>query len=253
MQHNRLITAALVAGLTIVAASAGYITARVTAFSGGNYGSQYRNAAAGSGGAMGGAAMGGAPMGGGPPESPGGGSGFADPKLAHFIAERAGTRLAGKAPQDVPASQVKALSEQVPAGATVDRRSARITFTGTAVSFTVVANAPGGPDMTFSVAGVPNPTIVVPRGARVTVRFVNNDATEAHGWLITHGRPPFRFGQPVMPAIADASAGVIGDPTPAGDGADTIGFTASSAGSYQYICPMPGHAQMGMHGAFIVR
>jgi len=24
-------------------------------------------------------------------------------------------------------------------------------------------------------------------------------------------------------------------------------------GTYQYICPMPGHAQMGMHGAFIVR
>jgi rusticyanin len=85
------------------------------------------------------------------------------------------------------------------------------------------------------------------------VRFVNNDADEAHGWLITGNRPPFGFGQPVMPAVAGASAGVIGDPDAAGDGADTIGFTAPSAGGYQYICPMPGHAQMGMHGAFIVR
>jgi rusticyanin len=246
MQRNRIITAALVAGLTIVAASAGYVTAQVTAYSSGKYGSQYRNSAAGSGGPM-------SPMRGAPSQGPGGGSGFSDPTLAHFIAEKAGTRLAGKAPQDVPASQVRALSEQVPAGATVDRRSGRITFTGTAVSFTVVAIAPGAPDMTFSVAGISNPAIIVPRGARVTVRFVNNDSNEAHGWLITDNQPPFGFGEPATPAIAGASAGVIGNPTSAGDGANTISFTAGSTGNYQYICPMPGHAQMGMHGAFIVR
>jgi len=50
-----------------------------------------------------------------------------------------------------------------------------------------------------------------------------------------------------------ASAGVIGNPVSAGDGANTIRFTATSTGDYQYICPMPGHAQMGMHGAFNVR
>ncbi|MBV9447021.1 MAG: hypothetical protein JO345_14150 [Streptosporangiaceae bacterium] len=44
-----------------------------------------------------------------------------------------------------------------------------------------------------------------------------------------------------------------GDPTPAGDGANTFSFTAGTTGSYQYICPMPGHAQMGMHGSFVVR
>jgi plastocyanin len=117
----------------------------------------------------------------------------------------------------------------------------------------VVAIAPGEPDMTFTVAGVPNPTIIVARGTHVTVRFVNNDGDEAHGWLITDNKPPFGFGQPATPAIAGASAGVVGDPTAAGDGANTISFTTSTTGDYQYICPMPGHAQMGMHGAFIVR
>ena len=248
MQRNRIITAAFVAGLTIAAMSAGYVTAQVTAYSGGNYGSHYGNSAAGLGGPMGGG-----PMGGAPSESPGSGNKFSDPSLAHFIAQKAGARLAGEAPQDVPAGQVKALSKQVPGGAAVDRRSGRITFTTATVSFTVVAIAPGAPDMTFTVAGLSNPTITVPRGARVTVRFVNNDSDEAHGWLITDNRPPFGFGQPAVPAIADASGGVIGNPVSAGDGANTIRFTATSAGDYQYICPMPGHAQMGMHGAFIVR
>lgn len=88
---------------------------------------------------------------------------------------------------------------------------------------------------------------------RTQVRFINNDTDEAHGWLITEDTAPFQFGQPATPAIAGAYAGVIGDPTAAGDGANAISFTASGTGDYHYACPMPGHAQMGMHGSFIVR
>lgn len=178
---------------------------------------------------------------------------YSDPSLAHYIAQQAGTRLAGTAAQNVPASQVRALSDQVPAGASVDRNANTITFTRTVVSLTIVAIAPGAPDMTFRVAGLANPAIIVPRGARVTVRFVNNDPDEAHGWLVTENQPPFGFGQSATPAISGAKSGVIGDPTSAGDGASTFSFTAGTTGSYEYICPMPGHAQMGMHGSFLVR
>ena len=144
-------------------------------------------------------------------------------------------------------------------------RAAAVALTSDVVSLGLDAapNAPlRNPDMLDVIArdaerarlaGLANPTITVPRGARVTVRFVNNDSDEAHGWLITDNRPPFGFGQPAVPAIAGASAGVIGNPVSAGDGANTIRFTATSAGDYQYICPMPGHAQMGMHGVFNVR
>jgi rusticyanin len=187
------------------------------------------------------------------PASPGSGSTFDDPSLAQFIAQKAGTALTGKAPQNVPLSQVKALSARAPAGASIDPRTDTITFDTTTVSFTVVAIAPGKPDMTFTIAGLTDPALVVPQGAQVTVRFINNDADEAHGWLITGSGPPFRFGQPDRPAIAGAFTGVIGDPSAAGDGANTISFTAGDTGSYQYICPMPGHAQMSMHGAFTVR
>ncbi len=161
--------------------------------------------------------------------------------------------MAGMAPQTVSLAQTRALSDQVPAGASVDKASNTITFTGGSVSFTVVAVPPGGPDMTFRVAGLANPALIVPQGAQVTVQFINGDTDEAHAWMITSEQPPFSFYQPKTPAIPGAFSGLIGDPTASGQGASTITFSAGAAGTYQYICPLPGHAQMGMHGAFIVR
>jgi rusticyanin len=246
MPRNRIILIAIATGLVIVAGSSGYVIGQLTSYSRGNYASRYGNSPGGNSRAY---------CSGSSSPSCGGGEGaqFSSMSLAQSIAMRAGTRLAGKAPQTVSTSQVQALSEQAPAGARIDRSADTITFTGTSASFTVVAIAPGGRDMTFGIGGLTNPTVIVPQGARVTVRFINNDTNEAHGWLVTAQQPPFDFGQSVMPAINGASAGVIGDPTAAGDGASTIIFQASTAGSYQYICPMPGHAQMGMHGRFVVR
>jgi rusticyanin len=267
MQRNRILTATVVTGLAIGAASTGFVIAQFVSYSGHNYASQYQNAAGGYAGYTGSPAAGTsgtspadpstampatAPM---TPASAGsrGNGDFSDSSLAQYIAKKAGTGLAGRAPQSVPVSQVKALSEQVPAGASIDTRTRTINFHTSSVSFTVVAIAPGEPDMTFTVAGLTNPTIIVPTGATVAVRFINNDTDEAHGWLITSHKPPFEFGQPATPAIARAYSGVVGDPVGGSDGANTITFTAGSAGSYEYICPMPGHAQMGMNGLFIVR
>jgi rusticyanin len=253
MQRNRIVTAALVGGLTIGTASTGYVVAQFVADPGHNHVNRPQRVGYTTPAAPSTPIASSAPVSPSPSATPDGGNVFSDPSLAQFIAQKAGTRLAGRAPQNVPAGQVKALSQQVPAGASIDTRTDTITFYAAAVSFTVVAIAPGQPDMTFTVAGLTNPAIIVPSGARVTVRFINNDTDEAHGWLITNNKPPFEFGQPATPAIAGAFAGVIGDPTAAGDGANTISFTASDAGSYDYICPMPGHAQMGMHGSFTVR
>lgn len=188
-------------------------------------------------------------MGGTPSPS---GAGYRNDALAMSIARQAGARLADHSPEYLPAAQVQAISEAAPAGATVDKATGTITFTSPAVSLTVVAVPPGGPDMTFRVAGMADPTIVVPKGATVQVRFINADTDEAHGWEVTAERPPFPFHVGAA-AFLGAFAQVLGDPTAAGDGAETISFTASAAGSYQYACPMPGHAQMGMHGTLTVR
>ena len=44
----------------------------------------------------------------------------------------------------------------------------------------------------------------------------------------------------------------LGNPTSAGMHAGTLTFTAATPGSYRYLCPVPGHAQKGMAGAFTV-
>jgi rusticyanin len=194
--------------------------------------------------------------GGGNPGMPmGGGSvaGSSSSSLAQSIGKQVGTAMAGLAPQTVSLAQTRTLGDQEPAGASIDKPANRITFTSHSVSFTVVAVPPGGPDMTFRVAGLTNPTIVVPQDAQVTVRFINGDNDEAHGWMVVNEQPPFSFYQPKTPSISGAFSGLIGDPTANGQGAGTFTFQAGPAGTYQYICPMPGHAQMGMHGPFIVR
>src|SRR5207302_337622 len=119
-------------------------------------------------------------------------------------------------------------------------------------SMTVEAVPPTDPDMTFRIAGLVNPTLVVRQGTAVTVEFVNADSDQAHGWLITTGQPPFTFRPGSSPAFPGADAAVIGDPVGGRQGARVITFTAGAAGQYQYICPMPGHAQMGMHAGFVV-
>jgi rusticyanin len=185
--------------------------------------------------------------------SPAHASRFSSSSLAQSIGRKVGTALAGLTPQTVSTTEARALSGQTPAEASIDKAANQVVFTSTTVSLTVVAIPPGAPDMTFRVAGLTNPGIVVPRGAQVTVRFINADLDEAHGWLVTSEQTPFRFGQSMVPSVTGAFSGLIGDPVAGHDGASTITFQATSAGTYEYICPMPGHAQMGMHGTFIVR
>jgi len=155
----------------------------------------------------------------------------------------------------VSAAQAAALGRQVPAGAQVDRAAGTLTFTAATVRLTIVASPAGGPDETFRAAGLTNPRIVVPAGARVSIQLVNADPDTAHGLVVTSAGAAGSW-MPMMtarPAFAGSALWFLGNPTQAGMHAGTLTFTASAAGSYQYLCPVPGHAQKGMAGAFIVR
>jgi uncharacterized cupredoxin-like copper-binding protein len=44
----------------------------------------------------------------------------------------------------------------------------------------------------------------------------------------------------------------LGNPTSAGLHTGTLSFTAAASGTYQYLCPVPGHAQKGMVGTLVV-
>jgi len=155
----------------------------------------------------------------------------------------------------VSAAQAAALGGQVPAGAQVDRAANTLTFTTATAALTIVASPSGGPDETFRAAGLTNPRVIVPAGARVSIQLVNADPDTAHGLVVTSAGAAGSW-MPMMtarPAFAGSALWFLGNPTQAGMHAGTLTFTASAAGSYQYLCPVPGHAQKGMAGAFIVR
>jgi hypothetical protein len=154
----------------------------------------------------------------------------------------------------VSPAQAARLGNQVPAGATVSRAEHRITLSGMSIRIVVLASPPGGPGETFRVAGMVNPAIVVTAGARVSMEVVNADPGNANGLVVTGGRAGSAW-MPMMtarPAFPGSALWFLGSPTAAGMHAGTLSFTAAGAGTYRYLCPVPGRAQDGMAGAFVV-
>ncbi len=176
-----------------------------------------------------------------------------DASLGQVIGREAGTAMAGDAPMTVSTAQVTSLGNQIPAGALVVACTDRIVFATHTVSFVVEAAPPNNPDMTFRTAGLVDPTVEVPLGAQVDIEFINADTDEAHALVISSVPPPYALRVAAFPAFPGAVARPIGDPTSAGHGASILSFVASSPGTYYYLCPMPGHAEMGMAGQFVVQ
>jgi rusticyanin len=164
-------------------------------------------------------------------------------------------RLFASAPGPRVSSRAAAmLGSQIPAGAVISRTANTITFASHAVTLTVVASPPGGQDERFRIAGLTDPKIIVPAGARVSIEVVNADPDTAHGLVITASynaaaAMPMMTGRPAFPGSA---LWFLGNPTSAGMHAGTITFDATTPGSYQYLCPVPGHARDGMTGTLTV-
>jgi rusticyanin len=165
-----------------------------------------------------------------------------------------GTLFANAPGPRVSAAQAQRLGDQVPAGASVNRANRTITFTDASVHLVVLAS-PSMPAESFRIAGMTNPAISVPAGARVTIELVNADTGMAHGLVIMPAGTA-SSSMPMMtaaPAFTGAVLWFLGKPTSAGMHAGTLAFTASTPGSYQYLCPVPGHAREGMAGTLTVR
>jgi rusticyanin len=165
-----------------------------------------------------------------------------------------GTLFADAPGPRVSPAQAQRLGSQLPAGASIDRSARTITFTTASVNLVVLAS-PSMPAEAFRIAGMTDPAISVPAGAHVTIELINADQDMAHGLVITSAGAA-RSWMPMMTA-ASAFPGselwFLGKPTAAGMHAGTLTFTATTPGSYQYLCPVPGHAQEGMAGTFTVR
>jgi FtsP/CotA-like multicopper oxidase with cupredoxin domain len=163
-----------------------------------------------------------------------------------------GLAFRGSAASYEPLALAETQADAIPADASIDPQTNTIRLTGAAVALTIVADPPNGREMAFRSAGLENPTIEVTRGALVTIRFINGDSDSAHGWLLLD--PVVQIGHSFHGprAFPDAYAPILGDPTSQGQPVETIDFRATTGGTYRYECPVPGHAAMGMQGAFTV-
>jgi rusticyanin len=160
-----------------------------------------------------------------------------------------GSMMARSGSETVPASQANHLGNAVPIGAEVTRSANLIRFHDSA-RLVVVASPDTGPDMTFRIAGLADPRIVVPVGTTVTIRFINADHDTSHGLIVTDALPPFPYME-MMGAPQTFSGGFampLGDATSSGMPAESVTFTAGAKGRFTYLCPVPGHAQQGMFG-----
>ena len=147
----------------------------------------------------------------------------------------------------VSAAQATRLADGTPTGATVNTAANTITFSGNTANIVAVASPLEGPTRR---SGSP----AVPTGARVTIEVVNADPDTAHGLVVTASGSASSW-MPMMsspPAFNGSALWFLGNPTSAGMHAGTISFTADTAGPYQYLCAVPGHAQKGMVGTFEV-
>jgi rusticyanin len=163
-------------------------------------------------------------------------------------------RLFANAPGDrVTALSATQLGNSRPPGP-VNTTGHRITFSGKSVHLTVIAGPSGGPGDTFRIAGLVDPTIAVKAGTRVSIEVINADATAANGFVVV-AKGSAATSMPMMsatPAFSGSALWFLGNPTAAGMHAGTLSFIAGRAGNYHYLCPVPGHAQAGMVGGFIV-
>jgi rusticyanin len=156
-------------------------------------------------------------------------------------------------PRVAPVQAARA-GNQIPPGANIDQAARTITFTTGTVDLAAVASPAGGPDETFRIAGMVNPKITVPAGARISIQVINADPDTAHGLVITsgQGQPSWMPMMTSRPAFTGSALWFLGNPTAAGMHAGTLTFTAATPGTYHYLCPVPGHAQKGMTGLFTI-
>lgn len=85
----------------------------------------------------------------------------------------------------------------------------------------------------------------IPAGAEVTLNLTNEGSLE-HNWVLVPETAELATTTPAD-AINQAASAVL-----AGGKSTTLTFTAPAAGTYQYICTVPGHALAGMVGKLTV-
>ncbi len=127
-----------------------------------------------------------------------------------------------------------------------------LTFTQKAVRL-VAETGPENDMLSYRIDGLRNPTLVVPKGAVLTLLFVNTDDDMAHDIRFGAVLPAYPN---VMTAYGKSSAGspeLAHKSESVLHGAELTLRMPDTPGVYAYFCTVRGHAQGGMIGKIVVR
>lgn len=116
---------------------------------------------------------------------------------------------------------------------------------------TVHLSVLSGPGLTFTIGGLTNPTIQVKPGSQIVVHFLNIGGANHSFGIVTQG-PPYGTEPPTEIAFPGAESPDAHMGTMQGSNA-SFSFTVGAAGTYWYVCHVPGHAAAGMYGKFVVQ
>jgi rusticyanin len=155
--------------------------------------------------------------------------------------------------------QLAALESQVPSYITIIKENKTIIINSFNAEILVLAG-PEGNMYSFEIYGLINPTIVMKQGTNVKMIVVNVDEDMPHSLAVVNIPPPYPQTLHMIQTYlafpgATTPMPMMGLP-PAQNNLYptwTIEFTASSQGTYYYICAVPQHAALGMYGTIIVK
>jgi uncharacterized cupredoxin-like copper-binding protein len=96
-----------------------------------------------------------------------------------------------------------------------------------------------------STVSSPGPQITLTSGKTYTMT-VNNVGTMPHNWAIVNAKATN------AQVLWSAQIGSAANPIATGS-SGSVTFTAGAAGTYYYICQIPGHVDLGMWGTVVVQ
>jgi rusticyanin len=160
--------------------------------------------------------------------------------------KQVGMTLVSSRVQTLSASQVSSLPNSMTRGSlSPDKHT--LTFSKKMVHL-VVQSGPASDMLSYRIAGLRNPTLVVPAGATLKVLFINTDDDMMHNLRFTVQKPPFKGPVKSVGTISLAHKSMT-----AYHAEDLMMRVPTRAGTYTYLCTVPGHAPGGMYGTLIVR
>ncbi len=115
---------------------------------------------------------------------------------------------------------------------------------------TIVANKTASGGFAFNGQQRGGMTVTVPAGWEIVVHFQNDDATN-HSVAVVASGGHTQVTPPSTPAFSGATSGSFSSGLAKGQ-TQTFTFEASKAGTYEFVCGVPGHAISGQWDTLVV-